>query len=505
MDKSDKCMYWYKLRKDFFKQSKIMVLRKKYNVNVLLFYLNLMCESIATLGVLCDEDGGAYSAEMLAIMAQTTVNWVEKSLPVLQELKLITVQPNGTIIVNEVQDNLGETSTSRVQKYRAKRANYDMHNSAQGNSDVTFQKRTDIEIETEIDTELDTDGEGDIDSRQSVGGDLQYTPSTASGPPSPKLSSKSVGDGFVNSPTPIVGGDSRAVSSSATAQAQGTVPPTPTGIGNTGRGGVAPANNTTTVNQASGVISTEVERSRQPAVSSQQPQSQASILEGGGTTCRDGRSRQGASTAQSQSLSQQANNATEQSAVSSQQLQRRHQRVSSGEGGATREADVPVAHRQPKRGAMLCLRPGLAIAVEGEYCQPTPSTPQATTNAVQALLKDTARRMDIKTFVPPSYDDVASYIKKKGYTVDPKRFIYYYTANGWMTSKNPMRNWQAAVDSWQLKEQPSSTQGNYTFNNSPRTPPVDRVIVGGVDVERRTYTDEQLESLFATLDEVEDL
>ena len=165
--------------------------------------------------------------------------------------------------------------------------------------------------------------------------------------------------------------------------------------------------------------------------------------------------------------------------VSSQQSQRRHQRVSSGEGGP--------------------------LAVEGEYCQPTLSTPQATTNAVQALLKDTARRMDIKTFVPPSYDEVASYIKKKGYTVDPKRFIYYYTANGWMISKNPMRNWQAAVDSWQLKEQPSSTQGNYTFNNTPRTPPVDRVIVGGVDIERRTYTDEQLESLFATLDEVEDL
>ena len=66
-------------------------------------------------------------------------------------------------------------------------------------------------------------------------------------------------------------------------------------------------------------------------------------------------------------------------------------------------------------------------------------------------------------------------------------------------------NWQAAVDSWQLKEQPSSTQGNYTFNNTPRTPPVERVIVGGVDVERRTYTDEQLESLFCTLEDAENL
>ena len=408
MDKSDKCMYWYKLRKDFFKKSKIMVLRKKYNVNVLLFYLNLMCESIATLGVLCDEDGGGYSAEMLAIMAQTTVNWVEKSLPVLQELKLITVQPNGTIIVNEVQDNLGETSAQRTRKYRAKRTATNMDNPVLAKNNVTSHVTTDIEIETETDTdtELDIDGEGDIDSRQSVG------------------------DGFVSTPAPIVGGDSRAVSSSATAQAQGTVPPTPTGSGNTGRGGVAPSNNTTTVNQASGVILSAVEGSRQPA-------------------------------------------------VSSQQLQRRHQRVSSGEGGP--------------------------LAVEGEYCQPTPSTPQATTNAVQALLKDTVRRMDIKTFVPPSYDDVASYIKKKGYTVDPKRFISYYTANGWMISKNPMRNWQAAVDSWQLKEQPSSTQGNYTFNNTPRTPPVDRVIVGGVDVERRTYTDEQLESLFCTLEDAENL
>ena len=479
MDKSDKCMYWYKLRKDFFKQSKIMVLRKKYNVNVLLFYLNLMCESIATLGVLCDEDGGGYSAEMLAIMAQTTVNWVEKSLPVLQELKLITVQPNGTIIVNEVQDNLGETSAQRTRKYRAKRTATNMDNPVLAKNNVTSHVTTDIEIETEIDTELDTDGEGDIDSRQSASGDLQYTPSTASGSPSPKLSSKSVGDGFVNTPTPIVGGDSRAVSSSSTtAQAQGTVPPTPTIIGDTGRGGVAPSNNTTTVNQASGVILSGVEGSRQQAVSSQQPQSQASITEGGGTTCRDGRSRHATSRTLPQSCS-----------------------ASQLPPGGSLEPPTPIVD-----GAVSGASCNTSAQAQGTV-PPTPTVDRSTDrgNAVQALLKDTARRMDIKTFVPPSYDDVASYIKKKGYTVDPKRFISYYTANGWMISKNPMRNWQAAVDSWQLKEQPSSTQGNYTFDNTPRTPPVDRVIVGGVDVERRTYTDKQLESLFATLDEVENL
>ena len=405
MNKSDKCMYWYKLRKDFFEQMNIKLLVSEYDARIALFYIQLMCLSIPTLGVIQAVENCPFTPQRLSKLTNTTIYWVNKGLQVLSNLDLITLPDKYTIIVNEVQDNLGETSAQRTRKYRAKRTATNMDNPVLAKNNVTSHVTTDIEIETEIDTELDTDGEGDIDSRQSVS------------------------DGFVNSPAPIVDGDSRAVSSSASAQAQGTVPPTPTGIGNTGRGGVAPANNTTPVNQASCVISTEVERSRQPA-------------------------------------------------VSSQQLQRRHQRVSSGEGGP--------------------------LAVEGEYCQPTPSTPQATTNAVQELLKDTARRMDIKTFVPPSYDDVAGYIKKKGYTVDPKRFISYYTANGWMISKNPMRNWQAAVDSWQLKEQPSCTQGNYTFNNTPRTPPVDRVIVGGVDVERRTYTD-QLESLFATLDEVEDL
>ena len=498
MDKSDKCMYWYKLRKDFFKQSKIMVLRKKYNVNVLLFYLNLMCESIATLGVLCDEDGGGYSAEMLAIMAQTTVNWVEKSLPVLQELKLITVQPNGTIIVNEVQDNLGETSAQRTRKYRAKRTATNMDNPVLAKNNVTSHVTTDIEIETEIDTELDTDGEGDIDSRQSVSDGIVNAPTPIVGGdssascnisaqaqatsrtlPQSCSASQLPPRGSLEPPTPIVDGDSRA-SCNTTAQAQGTVPPTPTIIGSTGRGGVAPSSNTTTVNQASGVILSGVEGSRQPAVSSQQPQRQASITEGGGTTCRDGRSRQASSRTLPQSCS-----ASQPSA-----------QVASIALLPALATNVPPAHRlhasRPPRGS---LEPS------------TPSVDRSTDrgNAVQALLKDTARRMDIKTFVPPSYDDVASYIKKKGYTVDPKRFIYYYTANGWMISKNPMRNWQAAVDSWQLKEQPSCTQGNYTFNNTPRTPPVDRVIVGGVDVERRTYTDEQLESLFATLDEVEDL
>ena len=456
MNKSDKSMYWYKLRKDFFEQMNIKLLVSEYDARIALFYIQLMCLSIPTLGVIQAVENCPFTPQRLSKLTNTTIYWANKGLQVLSNLDLITLPDKYTIIVNEVQDNLGETSTSRVQKYRAKRANYDMHNSAQGNSDVTFQKRTDIEIETEIDTELDIDGEGDIDSRQSVG------------------------DGFVNTPTPIVGGDSRNVSSSSTsAQAQGTVPPTPTVDRSTGRGGVAPSSNTTTVNQASGVISTEVERSRQPALSSQQPQRQASITEGGGTTCRDGRSRQGTSRTLPQSCS-----ASQPSA-----------QVASIALLPALATDVSPAHR------LHASRPP-----GGSLEPPTPTGIGNTGrgNAVQALLKDTARRMDIKTFVPPSYDDVASYIKKKGYTVDPKRFICYYTANGWMISKNPMRNWQAAVDSWQLKEQPSCSQGNYTFN-TPRTPPVDRVIVGGVDVERRTYTDEQLESLFCTLEDAENL
>ena len=56
------------------------------------------------------------------------------------------------------------------------------------------------------------------------------------------------------------------------------------------------------------------------------------------------------------------------------------------------------------------------------------------------------------SFSPPSLDDVRDYCRGKGYNVDPERFVDYYTSNGWKVGRNPMKDWKAAVRSWERKE-----------------------------------------------------
>lgn len=52
-------------------------------------------------------------------------------------------------------------------------------------------------------------------------------------------------------------------------------------------------------------------------------------------------------------------------------------------------------------------------------------------------------------FVPPTVEEVAAYCRERGNNVDPERFVAYYTANGWRVGKNPMKDWKAAVRTWE--------------------------------------------------------
>lgn len=54
-----------------------------------------------------------------------------------------------------------------------------------------------------------------------------------------------------------------------------------------------------------------------------------------------------------------------------------------------------------------------------------------------------------KRFIAPSIDEVREYIEEKGYSIDPERFVDYYTANGWMVGKSHMKDWKATVRNWE--------------------------------------------------------
>jgi hypothetical protein len=52
-------------------------------------------------------------------------------------------------------------------------------------------------------------------------------------------------------------------------------------------------------------------------------------------------------------------------------------------------------------------------------------------------------------FVKPSLDEVSAYCRERNNSVDPQRFRDYYEANGWRVGRNPMRDWKAAVRTWE--------------------------------------------------------
>ena len=52
-------------------------------------------------------------------------------------------------------------------------------------------------------------------------------------------------------------------------------------------------------------------------------------------------------------------------------------------------------------------------------------------------------------FAPPSVSDVSLYCQERGNQGDPQRFVDYYEANGWKVGRNPMKDWKAAVRTWE--------------------------------------------------------
>lgn len=54
-------------------------------------------------------------------------------------------------------------------------------------------------------------------------------------------------------------------------------------------------------------------------------------------------------------------------------------------------------------------------------------------------------------FTPPDVSEVRSYCIERNNNVDPEAFVDFYQSKGWMVGKNKMKDWKAAVRSWEKK------------------------------------------------------
>ena len=55
-------------------------------------------------------------------------------------------------------------------------------------------------------------------------------------------------------------------------------------------------------------------------------------------------------------------------------------------------------------------------------------------------------------FQKPTIEEIRQYCQEKGYNVDAEQFFNFYESKGWVVGKSPMKNWRAAVCTWNKRE-----------------------------------------------------
>lgn len=84
---------------------------------------------------------------------------------------------------------------------------------------------------------------------------------------------------------------------------------------------------------------------------------------------------------------------------------------------------------------------------ESASTRPTTYDLGSTTNDLRPTT--TKAREKRNGFKKPTIEDVAAYCRERSNAVDPQSWMDHYTANGWRVGRNAMKDWKAAVRTWE--------------------------------------------------------
>lgn len=68
-----------------------------------------------------------------------------------------------------------------------------------------------------------------------------------------------------------------------------------------------------------------------------------------------------------------------------------------------------------------------------------------------------------KRFVRPTLDEVKQYCVERHNSVDAQRFIDFYSSKGWLVGNQTMKDWKAAVRTWEQRENNSNVSKQATL------------------------------------------
>lgn len=78
---------------------------------------------------------------------------------------------------------------------------------------------------------------------------------------------------------------------------------------------------------------------------------------------------------------------------------------------------------------------------------------------IKEILSKESTKKAAPRFLPPSVEEVRAYCQERKNNVDPEGFVNFYSSKGWKIGNQSMKDWKAAVRTWEKRE---------NFTSSPK-------------------------------------
>lgn len=84
----------------------------------------------------------------------------------------------------------------------------------------------------------------------------------------------------------------------------------------------------------------------------------------------------------------------------------------------------------------------------------------------KSVAKATPKEKTQKRFSPPTTEQVKEYCLERGNSIDPEAFVDFYSAKGWKVGSQSMKDWRAAVRTWEKRDKERARSGTSNKFNS---------------------------------------
>ena len=96
------------------------------------------------------------------------------------------------------------------------------------------------------------------------------------------------------------------------------------------------------------------------------------------------------------------------------------------------------------------------------------SSASSSTVALPSSSSSSINKVSKSIFIIPKVDEVSSYCSERKNGINPQVWMDHYTSNGWKVGKNPMRDWKAAIRTWESRG--GNGNGNGYSGGESKTP-----------------------------------